>query len=130
METNIASQDNSATPLLNFRASQMKAARSSDDGLQLDMEGNGSHFPVLQMFFKLKKQKNFINPSWEIWVGLPGYSYSSHKSNITHPYPCVQYFYVSKQWHDCQCLGLLTWAQMLLHVAAHEGCMNTVESLH
>ena len=57
METNIASQDNSATPLLNFRASQMKAARSSDDGLQLDMEGNGSHFPVLQMFFKLKKQK-------------------------------------------------------------------------
>ena len=58
METNIASQDNSATPLLNFRASQMKAARSSDDGLQLDMEGNGGHFPILQMFFKLKKTKN------------------------------------------------------------------------
>ena len=52
METNIASQDSSATPLLNFRASQMKAARSSDDGLQLDMEGNGGHFPILQMFFK------------------------------------------------------------------------------
>ena len=30
----------------------MKAARSSDDGLQLDMEGNGGHFPILQMFFK------------------------------------------------------------------------------
>ena len=54
METNIASQDNSATPLLNFRASQMKAARSSDDGLQLDMEGNGGYFPISQMFFKKK----------------------------------------------------------------------------
>ena len=38
METNIVSQDNSATPLLNFGASQLRAARS-DDGLQLNAEG-------------------------------------------------------------------------------------------
>nr|KAG5703242.1 hypothetical protein BaRGS_034153 [Batillaria attramentaria] len=37
METNIAGQDNSATPLLNYRASQMKSARS-DDALNLDVE--------------------------------------------------------------------------------------------
>lgn len=50
METNIASQDNSATPLLNFRASQMKAAHSSDDGIQLDVEGSGGQLSALQTF--------------------------------------------------------------------------------
>lgn len=37
LETNIAGQDNSATPLLNLRASQMRAAHSQD-GLQLNIE--------------------------------------------------------------------------------------------
>lgn len=38
METNIASQDNSATPLLNFGASQMGAARN-EEGLRLNVDG-------------------------------------------------------------------------------------------
>ena len=52
--------------------------------------------------------------------------HKSHTSSATHFYPCVQYFCLSKQWHGCQCLGFLTWAQMLMHAIAHGGCTDTV----
>lgn len=29
--------------------------------------------------------------------------------------------------HGCQCFGFLTCAQMLMHVIAHRGCMNSVQ---
>lgn len=38
LETNIAGQDNSATPLLNFRASQIRAAQQLDGNLQMDVD--------------------------------------------------------------------------------------------
>ena len=50
METNIVSQDNSATPLLNFGASQLRAARS-DDGLQLNAEGKQGQICHSVFFF-------------------------------------------------------------------------------
>ena len=34
---------------------------------------------------------------------------------------CVLYFPVSRQWYGCQCLGFLTYTQMLLQ-AVHWGC--------
>ena len=52
--------------------------------------------------------------------------HSSRKSSAIHFYQCVQHFRVSKQWYGCQCLGLLTCAQMLLHVITHGGCTETV----
>ena len=41
--------------------------------------------------------------------------HSSHKSSATHSCHCVQCFRESKQWNVCQCLGFLTYAQMLMH---------------
>ena len=41
-------------------------------------------------------------------------------------YQCVQYFPVSEQWYQYGCLfGILTCTQMLMHVIAHRGCMDT-----
>ena len=44
----------------------------------------------------------------------------------THSYECVQYFGVSRQGYGCQCLGFLTYAQMLMHAIAQGGCMDTL----
>ena len=52
--------------------------------------------------------------------------HSSHKSSATHSYQCVQYSRVFKQWYNCQCLGFLTYTQMLMHAIAHGGCTDTV----
>ena len=38
----------------------------------------------------------------------------------------MQYFHVSKQTYGCQCLGSLTCTQMLMHMIAREGCVDTV----
>ena len=96
-----------------------------------------------------------INISSLSLVGSSGHltrvSHSSHKSSATHSYPppipirhpflsaicypflsathsyqCVQYFHVSKQLYDCQSVGFLTCAQMLMHGIACRGCTNTV----
>ena len=47
--------------------------------------------------------------------------HSSRKSSATHSYHCVQYFRVSKQWYNCQCLGFLTCAQKSRNAVAHKG---------
>ena len=54
--------------------------------------------------------------------------HSSSKSSATHSYQSVhvQRFRVSTQWYGCQCLGLLTCTQMLMHAIAHGGCADTV----
>ena len=49
-------------------------------------------------------------------------------SSATHSYHCALYFPVSKQWYGCQCLGCLTWAQMLMQAIAHGGRTDTVKS--
>ena len=51
---------------------------------------------------------------------------SSHKSGATHSYQCVQYFHVSRQWHGSQCLGFLTYTQMLMYAITHRVCTDTV----
>ena len=48
-----------------------------------------------------------------------------HKSSATHSNHCVWYFRVSKHWCSCQCLGFLTFAQMLMHALANGDCTNT-----
>ena len=53
-------------------------------------------------------------------ITLP-YHYS-----VTLPYQCVRYFYVSKQWYGCQCLGLTICTQVLMHAIAHGGFTYTV----
>ena len=60
------------------------------------------------------------------WGCLTWVRHSSSKMSATHSSKCVQYFRVSKQWYGCQCLGLLTWAQMLVHAIAHRGCTDTI----
>ena len=55
--------------------------------------------------------------------------HSSRKSSATHPFQCVEYFRVSRQWYGCQYLGFLTGAQMLLHAIVHRGCTDSL-SLH
>ena len=52
--------------------------------------------------------------------------HSSRKTSASHSYLCVQYFRVSEQLYDCQCLGLLTCADMLIHAIAQGGCTDTV----
>ena len=52
--------------------------------------------------------------------------HSSFKSSATHSCQCVQHFYMSKQWYACQCWGFLMCTQVLMHVIAHGGCMDTV----
>ena len=63
-------------------------------------------------------------------VGNPGHPTRvrrrSHKSSATYSYQCVQYSSMSKQWYGCQHLGFVMCAQMLTHVIAHGGCMDTV----
>ena len=50
-------------------------------------------------------------------------------------FPCTLYLQrtkvdlvcaVSKQWSSCQCLGLVTSTQMLMHWIAYRGCTNIV----
>ena len=36
------------------------------------------------------------------------------------------YFFMSKQWHGCHCLGSWMCTQMLMPVTAYCGCTNTV----
>ena len=80
-------------------------------------------FPYL--FFSnlfLSTSSSFLGSSGHLtWV-----RHSSHKTSATHSCQCAQYFLVSKQWHDCQCLGYLTYVQMLTPAIAHGGCTDTV----
>ena len=75
----------------------------------------------------------FLMFFWYLFVpcGKFGSSYlgkatAAARTALPISYQCVQYFPVSKQWRDCQCLGVLTCAQMLMHAIAHEGCTDTV----
>ena len=51
-----------------------------------------------------------VSPYLLTWV-----RHGSSKSSATHSNQCVQCFCVSKQWYGCQCLGLLTCAQVLMY---------------
>ena len=89
------------------------------------VQNDASH--ILNDLSCLKKKKNCISLSRAGCTGhLTWVKHSSRKSSATHSYQCVQYFPVSKDWSDCQCLGFLTCTQMLMHAIAHGGCTDTV----
>ena len=66
-----------------------------------------------------------ICPLQETWVPYLG-RHSRHKISATYSCQCVQCLHVSKQWCDCQSLGFLTCAQILMHMIAHWGCTDTL----
>ena len=73
-------------------------------------------FDVVALKKKKKKKKKYFT----VLCGIFGSPYLGKAQQLQEQrlYP-VQYFRVSKQWHGCQGLGLLTCAQMLMHVIAH-----------
>ena len=90
-----------------------------------------SHFPEVHIYAeqdRLKPQKISTIPL-SLWGNL-GYltwvRQSSRKNSATHSCQCAQYFHVCKQWHGCQCLGVLTCTHMLRHATAHGDCTDTV----
>ena len=62
---------------------------------------------LVDVYILLRKKKE---SSTFVSLAVPWIRHSSRKSSATHSYHCVQYFHVSKQWYDCQCLGFLTCA--------------------
>ena len=84
------------------------------------MRRRHGHIVFLLLLFVLIFN-NFFVPCWKFGSPYLG-NHSSRKSSATKFYQCVQYFRV----YGCQCLGFLTWAQMLMHAIAHGGCMGTV----
>ena len=80
-----------------------------------------------QCILKLKRSWSTVlhRPLRDIWVRVT-LTRVGRAAARTHCYRCVQYCRVSKQWCGCQCSGLLTCTQMVMHAIAHGGCTDTV----
>lgn len=88
-----------------------------------------SSWPAMAAFLSILHSRlillfRFICPLQETWVTQRPQQLQEQHSHFLPE--CVQYFFVSEQCYGCQCLGLWTRAQVLMHAVARRGWSNNM----